>query len=97
MPWAEAMIGPPVCGGLLMPIVTIRFCVNGSQLDEIEVEAPKGASLKNLIQHAKHCLRGSFAKPRRRAGRANSELSDQLSSLGSGKFGSGSGDSGFPE
>jgi hypothetical protein len=29
--------------------LTVRFCIDGTQLEELEIEAPTGVSLKSLI------------------------------------------------
>jgi len=39
-----------------MRTLTIRFCIDDAHLEEIQIEAPTGVSLRNLIKDAKRGL-----------------------------------------
>jgi hypothetical protein len=51
-----------------MRTLTIRFCIDDAHLEEIQIEAPTGVSLRNLIKDAKrglnrHSASGAPASP----------------------------------
>lgn len=75
-----------------MRTLTIRFCIDDTHLEEIQIEAPTGVSLRNLIKDAKRGLNRHFGKGSTRKPR----LGDRLSSLGSGRS-TGSGDDDLPQ
>lgn len=75
-----------------MRTLKIRFCIKGTQLDEVELEAPTGASLRKLIKEAKSGLGRHFAKRNAREPR----LGDRLSSLGRGGALTSRGDDDLP-
>ena len=60
--------------------LTVRFCIDGTQLEELEIEAPTGVSLKRLIKNAKKGLKRHFARRSTRKPR----LGDRFSSVGKG-------------
>jgi hypothetical protein len=75
-----------------MRTLKIRFCIDNTQLDEIELEAPTGVSLRKLIKEAKSGLSRHFTKRSTRKPR----IGDRLSSLGRGGALTSRGDDDLP-
>jgi hypothetical protein len=77
-----------------MPTLTLCFSIDGNQLEELEVAAPTGASLKALIADVKDSVASFLVEEEAaRRGVLYPELRAELARLAKGRLAENTGDS----